>query len=112
MAQSPQPTTQLHVGKLPALCRALSTPTSWSFDLHVSRWGKDGLKRLVRENRRQASVRGRRTTVHGRIVCHSRDRKARATGNTKQTYTLEASSLLDHTPLPMILTGLLPPGGH
>jgi len=40
-------------------------------------------------------VRGRRTTVQGRILWHSRDRKARATGNTKQTYTLEASSLLD-----------------
>ena len=33
--------------------------------------------------------------MQGRILRHARDRKARATGNTKQTYTLEASSLLD-----------------
>src|SRR5262245_10676493 len=49
MAQSSQPTTQLHVGQLPALCRTLSTPTSWSFDPHVPRWGKGRLKRLGRE---------------------------------------------------------------
>ena len=57
MAQSSQPTAQFHVGKLPALCRETSTPTSRASDLHVPRGGKSWLKRLVRENRRQASVR-------------------------------------------------------
>src|SRR5882672_10627294 len=33
--------------------------------------------------------------VQSRILWHSRDRKARATGNTKQIYSLEAFSLLD-----------------
>ena len=37
-----------------------------------------------------------------RGLCLSRDRKARATGHTKHTATLEASSLLDHTPHPAV----------
>jgi len=56
------------------------------------------MRRLVREIRRQASVRGRLATVHGRILRYSRYRKAGETGNTNQTYTLEESSLLDREP--------------
>jgi hypothetical protein len=56
----------------------------------------NNMKRLVRETRRQASVRGRLTTMQGRIVWHSRDRKAEVTGNTQQTSPLEECSLLDH----------------
>ena len=55
-------------GRASAAMNATSTPTSWAFGVPQSRMGKDWLKRLVRENRRQASVRGRPTTVHGRIL--------------------------------------------
>jgi hypothetical protein len=53
------------------------------------------MKRLVRDTRRQAAVRGRLTTVQGRLLGHARHRKAGATGNTQQTYTPEECSLLD-----------------
>src|SRR5262249_9197986 len=39
---------------------------------------------------------------HTRGLCHARDRKARATGHTTHTATLEASARLDHKPLPAV----------
>jgi hypothetical protein len=43
-------------------------PTAWTYSPAQSRLVKGSMKRLVLENRRQASVRGRCTTVQGRIL--------------------------------------------
>ncbi len=43
-------------------------PRRQSFGATQSRLGIGSMKRLAREDRRQASVRGRRTTVHDRMA--------------------------------------------
>src|SRR5215510_4371126 len=68
VAQSAQPTSEFHVGAIHPLSHAVSAPATWSFGLTQPRLGKGWLKRLVREIRRQASVRGRQATRYGRIM--------------------------------------------
>jgi hypothetical protein len=61
-----------HLGAALPVYETVSPPTSKALGAIPSHLGKDRMKRLVWENHRQASVRGRCTTVHGRILRHFR----------------------------------------
>src|SRR4029450_3083815 len=54
--EPPQPTAQFYVGTLPAVLSSIPPPTAWTIGTTHSRGVNAHLKRLVRENRRQASV--------------------------------------------------------
>jgi hypothetical protein len=57
-----------HLGAALPVHETVSPPTSKALGATPSHLGKDRMKRLVWENHRQATVRGRCTTVHGRIL--------------------------------------------
>jgi hypothetical protein len=65
VAESPQSAKQLHMGDIPALSSKMSSPEAKSPDITSCRLVNDRMKRLVREIRRRASVRGRLSTMYG-----------------------------------------------
>jgi len=84
MAQPSQSKAQLYMGKFSSLQSTSPTAESWSFGIALSPLVKGCMRRLVRENRKRASVEEALNDAQSNLVTLFK-RKGRETGKTNLT---------------------------